>query len=283
MNSSKHGGLIVVGTGIRAIAQITTEATSAIRDCDQVFFLVQDSLSENHLRQLNHRAESLVELYEAGLNRKETYRRIVNRILDSVRSGLEVCAAFYGHPGVFAEPGHSAVRAARAEGFPAEMLPGVSAEDCMFADLGVDPGQGGCQSFEATDFLIRDRTFDASSHLVLWQAGAIGVSDFRRTDSWNPGALSILAGTLAQRYGSDHEVTLYEAASYPTETHSAIQVPIGKLAQATVTLASTIYVPPIEDRPVNDRLLRLLRATIPDLDSPVGRGSARDSRGGPHC
>jgi hypothetical protein len=36
------------------------------------------------------------------------------------------------------------------------MLPAVSAEDCLFADLGVDPGAAGCQSHEAADFLILD-------------------------------------------------------------------------------------------------------------------------------
>jgi hypothetical protein len=37
------------------------------------------------------------------------------------------------------------------DGFDAVMLPGISAEDCLFADLGIDPGMIGCQSFEATD------------------------------------------------------------------------------------------------------------------------------------
>jgi hypothetical protein len=37
------------------------------------------------------------------------------------------------------------------------MLPGISAEDCLFADLGIDPGIYGCQSYEATDFLANGR------------------------------------------------------------------------------------------------------------------------------
>jgi hypothetical protein len=34
------------------------------------------------------------------------------------------------------------------------MLPAISAEDCLFADLGVDPADHGCPSYEATDFLV---------------------------------------------------------------------------------------------------------------------------------
>ena len=67
------------------------------------------------------------------------YARIVGDILDAVRGGASVCAAFYGHPGIFVTPSHDAVRRARAEGYPARMLPAVSAVDCLFADLGVDP------------------------------------------------------------------------------------------------------------------------------------------------
>src|SRR5437899_1041057 len=101
--------------------------------------------------------------------RDETYDDIVAEILSAVRSGTRVCVALYGHPGVFARPAHEAVRRARAEGFPARMLPAVSAEDCLFADLGVDPGENGCQSYEATDFLLRKREVDVSAALVLWQ------------------------------------------------------------------------------------------------------------------
>ena len=85
-----------------------------------------------------------------------------------------MCAVFYGHPGVFVNPSHRAVAQARAEGFRAAMLPGVSAEDCLFADLGLDPGAHGCQSYEATDFVIRRRSCYPSALLILWQVGALG-------------------------------------------------------------------------------------------------------------
>src|SRR2546429_6584747 len=61
-------------------------------------------------------------------------------------------------------------RQAREEGFEAEMLPAVSAEDCLFADLGVDPGDEGCQSFEATSFLLfrsEEHTSELQSRLHL--------------------------------------------------------------------------------------------------------------------
>ena len=95
-------------------------------------------------------------------------------ILEPVRAGKRVCAAFYGHPGVFVLPSHEAIARARAEGFDATMLPGVSAEDCLVADLGVDPARNGLQSYEAGDFLRRRPAIEPTTALVLWQIGVVG-------------------------------------------------------------------------------------------------------------
>ena len=58
------------------------------------------------------------------------------------------------------------------------MLPGVSAEDCLVADLGVDPGEHGWQSWEATGFLLRGFRPDPTAGLVLWQVDGIGKLDW---------------------------------------------------------------------------------------------------------
>src|SRR3546814_9339226 len=77
-----------------------------------------------------------------------------------VRAGKQVCAVFYGHPGVFADVPHRVVRRAREEGIPARMELGISAEACLYADLNMDPAQRGVPSLEATHFPVHDRTPD---------------------------------------------------------------------------------------------------------------------------
>jgi uncharacterized protein YabN with tetrapyrrole methylase and pyrophosphatase domain len=127
--------------------------------------------------------------------------------------GLNVCVVYYGHPGVFVNPSHDSIRRARAEGFNARMLPGISAEDCLFADLGIDPSTHGCQSFEATDFLLNRRKFDISSHLILWQIGAIG--DFTYDpDRDNKSTLTIMVDFLERYYDPHDQVYIYQAAEY---------------------------------------------------------------------
>ena len=141
-----------------------------------------------------------------------------------------VCAAFYGHPGVFVTPSHEAVRRAREEGFPARMLPGISAEDCLFADLGVDPSRHGCQSYEATEFLIYSRRLDPTAALVLWQIGTVG-RDVAANETQASG-LPVLVERLLADYPATHEVTVYEAAPYPGFEPLIRTVPLSELSEA---------------------------------------------------
>lgn len=255
--------LTIVGTGFRLSGQVTLEALSALESSEKLFFLVQDIVTQHWLEDLNPTAESLHDSYRPGRLRRETYSEMVERIVAPLRRGVSVCAAFYGHPGVFVTPAHEAIRRARGEGFEAEMLPGVSAEDCLFADLGFDPGPRGCQSFEATDFLLRQRRFDPTSHLVLWQVGSIGVADFRQGDLWNPLGVGILAGVLAAAYGIEHQVEIYEASPYPICPPKRHRCAIRDLARAPVTLASTLHVPPLPDR-ASDPAMRAALGMAPE-------------------
>lgn len=252
------GSLTVVGSGMTVAGQLTEEARSAITAAEKLFHLVQSVVFQRWLEQVDPDAESLHDAYAPGRNRAESYAEMVERILAPVRAGRRVCAVFYGHPGVFAQPSHEAVRRAREEGHSARMLPGISAEDCLIADLGFDPGAQGCQSFEATDFLVRRRIFDPTAALLLWQVGGVGVSDFRRQEAWNPRGVAILARTLAETFGEEHEVVVYEAAVYPLAGPRIHRCRLAELATAPVTIASTLLVPGLPPRPVDRALLASL-------------------------
>src|SRR5512140_2763592 len=163
----RKGSLGVVGTGMEVHGQMTDGARREIRRAQKVFY-VADPVSAQAIRALHPRAISLQGLYGTGKHRLRTYAQMTERVLAAVRQGYRVCFVSYGHPGVFALPTHSAVRLARAEGYRAVMLPGISADACLIADLGVDPATHGLQSYEATDFLLRKRRGDPSCGLVLW-------------------------------------------------------------------------------------------------------------------
>jgi len=208
-----------------------------------VFFLAE-SVAASVVAGLNPNAQSLHVLYEAGVERRRAYEAMVERILAPVRAGRSVCAAFYGHPGVFVTPGHAAVGRARAEGFDARMVPGISAVDCLFADLGIDPGAAGCQMYEATDFLARRPPVDTGAVLVLWQVSVLGRSD--HTDDPDLSELPRLAEHLLELYPKRHGVIAYEASPYPIGGADARRVPLDALAGAELPRLATLVLEPVQ-------------------------------------
>jgi len=237
-----RGSLTVVGTGIAVGVHLTAQARDAIERADSFLHLAADPIAVEWLRGLRPGAVDLREHYRAGLPRDEIYEAITETILAPVREGRSVCAAFYGHPGVYVRPSHEAVRRARGEGFEARMLPAVSAEDCLFADLGVDPADAGCLSYDATDFLLHRRPIDPSAALVLWQITVIG--DGTAVSSARMDTVPILVERLLEHYPNDHEVVVYEASPYPVGGPVADRVRLAALAAADLTPLSTLYVPP---------------------------------------
>lgn len=236
--------LSVVGTGIRLAGQLTVEATNLIKGADHVFAVMANALALDYLADLNPNVESLHSHYSVGRQRDRTYERMVERILDPVRSGNSVCATFYGHPGVFVWPSHEVIRRARAEGYLAEMFPAISAEDCLFADLGIDPARSGCQSYECMDFLLYGRVFDPTAALILWQPAALGDIS-RSTFKTDPRWVAALAEILMECYPAGHEIIVYEAASFPLDEPRIEPVALNRLHVAEFTQASTLYVPPL--------------------------------------
>jgi hypothetical protein len=227
---------------MEAIGHVTLAARRALEGADEVLYLVPDPLTSRWIESLNPVCESLRGLYQPGRDRALIYGAMTARILQGVRAGRRVCTAMYGHPGIFVHAGHEAIRIARAEGHRARMLPAISSEDCLFADLGVDPGVAGCQSYEATNFLMRRRNIDVSVPLILWQIGVIGIFDHRPADASH--GLGVLAEVLSDQYGSHHQAVVYEASLLGICRPRIDRLAVGDLGAAVTSTASTLFVPP---------------------------------------
>jgi hypothetical protein len=234
----------------------------AIRRADDVFYLLAERTAEAWFERLNASSHSLRRHYEVGLERRETYERMVDEILAAVRSGREVCAAFYGHPGVFASPSHEAIRRARAEGHRAVMLPAISAEDCLFADLGVDPGESGCQSYEATDFLLRGRAFDTSVPLILWQIAFVGITSAPVAPSAH--GFGVLVDYLCRFYSADHPAIVYEASPYPVGRAAVEEFTLATVRAAELGGMSTLFLPAAGEKEEDAEMRALLQPAAVD-------------------
>lgn len=246
MDTNKKGSLVVVGTGISVAGQMTLSARSHIENADIVFMGIMNKIGEHVVTKLNPNSVSLDDLYEEGKSRALTYSQMADRIVDSVVEGNKVCVAFYGHPGVFVTPSHEAVRRVQQMNLEAKMLPGVSAEDCLIADLGIDPSRFGCQSYEATQFLFRDYRIDPHMTQIIWQIGLAGEATLSVLDAnHSQSGLAMLADILAEHYPADHELIIYEAATLPLCEPKIEKVLLRELEFAKPTLISTLVVPSI--------------------------------------
>src|SRR5262249_38172520 len=202
---SKAGSLVCVGIGMTLGSHLTPLAKSYIEKSDVVFAATSDGVIEMWLMKLHPDVRSFQSLYREGKPRMDTYREMVEALLREVRAGKRVCGAFYGHPGVFAWPPHKAIELARQEGFSAHMEPGISAEDCLYCDLGIDPGRQGCQHFETSQFMLYRRVIDTAGYLILWQVGVAGdqsLSKFKTGSAHR----QVLVELLSQSYPLHHEI-----------------------------------------------------------------------------
>lgn len=246
-------------------SHITPLSRSYIEKADVVFTALSNGIVELWLAEMNSDVRSLQPLYKEGQSRMVTYRAMVDAMLAEVRAGKRVCAAFYGHPGVFAWPAHKAIEIARSENYPAHMEPGVSAEDCLYADLGIDPGKYGCQHFEASQLMLYRRHIDSSAYLILWQVGVAGDQSLARF-STGRAYRQVLVDVLARDYALDHAITIYEAATLPMNKPRIEQLTLRGLPAANVNMHATLVVPPNKtlqpDLEIRQRLAALESSTM---------------------
>jgi hypothetical protein len=205
-------------------------------------YLVADPVAALRIEALNPCSRSLDGFYGDTKPRRETYAEIVDAIVSDVTAGAHVCAVLYGHPGVFAWPGHEAIARLRAAGLPARMLPAVSALDCLVADLGIDPATTGLQTYEASYFFVRGPVVDPHATLVLLQVGMLGESGGAATDAV-AARFRLLVDRLAELYGGGREAILYEASPVPGTAPAITRFALGEPGSVAPRVMSTLCLP----------------------------------------
>jgi uncharacterized protein YabN with tetrapyrrole methylase and pyrophosphatase domain len=254
------GSIVCVGTGMTLGAHITPICRSHIEQADVVFCSAHPII-EMWLKEMNGDVRTLQGLYAEGKDRRITYREMVATMLAEVRLGKKVVAAFYGHPGVFAWAPHKVIEEAKAEGYCAQMLPGISAEDCLYADLGIDPGRVGSQNFETSQFMFYQRNIDPSAYLILWQ---IAIAGDRSIARFHTGAAyrELLIEMLSEYYPLDHQVALYECPTLAIDEARIEWIALKDFAQTEVSLITTMLIPPSKKLRKNSAIL----ARLAELD-----------------
>lgn len=252
--------LIVVGSGIKSISHLTEETKRVIQSADKVLYLINEDNLKQWIQREAKNSESLDSIYFSSEKRIEAYWALTNHIIEEYKKVSILCVVLYGHPSVFADSALNAVRQIKKDGGEAIILPAISAQDCLFSDLEIDPGDQGCFSIEATELVLFERCIDVYAHLILWQ-----VANFGRIDGKKANNLSILKDYLSGYYPSDYSICLYEAPSLPTYPPRIEWIPLCYIDQSVISSITTVYIPPIGKKEISNKYLKLLNLTIDDL------------------
>ncbi len=259
------GSIVCVGVGMTLGAHITPIARSYIEHADVVFCNMSNKYVEEWVMSMNDNVISLQTYYSEGKDRTLTYKEMVAAMMQAVRNGKRVVGAFYGHPGVFAWAPHKVIEQAKSEGFDAAMLPGISAEDCLFADMGIDPGRVGCQHMEASQLMLYERTLDTAGYVILWQVGVAG--DLSRGQFLSSTQhRDVLQEVLLDYYPAEHRIALYEAKVLPIDELRIEWIRLEQLANTRIEQHSTLVIPPSRQLTKNVSRRALLKALAPTVD-----------------
>ncbi len=248
--------LSLVGSGIKIISHLTKEVESHIKNADIVLYLVNEPIMEEWIKANSRKSKNIDQIYFSKINRINSYELITKEILRNIDSHDFVCVVFYGHPTVFALPGVEAIRQAESKGVNTKIIPSISAEDCLFADLKIDPGDCGCYSVEATDLLIYQRHLEISSHLIIWQIGMLGNMGHELT--FNPDNIVLFVDYLCNFYSKTDLIYIYEASLYPGIECTIKEIMLRDLVRQNLSKISTLYIPPKKKNIADPLILKKL-------------------------
>lgn len=254
--------IYIVGLGIVNVHQITREVDEALRRSCEILYLAQEFGLVEYLQQLCPKVTNLHSVsYREGDNRMNAYNMMTAKVIEAALDHPPVTFALYGHPLVFALPPFQILKVASLLGLRVRLLPGISAMDCLFIDLKLDPGRG-LQIYEATDMLLLQRPLQPEVACLIWQIGAIE-SLLYSVATNRPERFSRLKNYLLQYYPPEHKVIAAYSSTFPLIPSLLTEFPLGEIEAYAQKLHAgvTLYIPPVSTRPVVD--LELLK----DLDS----------------
>jgi uncharacterized protein YabN with tetrapyrrole methylase and pyrophosphatase domain len=249
--------IYILGLGILNIDHVTREAERALRRSNEVLYLDTGVATQTWLESLCPKVTPLFsENYVERGARLSGYHHMAAKVLEAALSHPPVSFALQGHPVVGATAPGLVVRAAELLGMKVKVLPGISAMDCLFAELLLDPVVDGLQIFEATDLLLRQRPLQTDAPALIWQVGAVESCLYKARGS-RPERFSRLRGYLLEYYPPEHPVTALHAATHPLAATERHTFPLGEIeAQARLLHAGvTLFVPALGRRPIVDTSL----------------------------
>lgn len=271
--------IYIVGLGIVNVRQVTREVEEALRRSREILYVAEIFGLAEYLHQLCPHVTDLRKIaYREGEDRMNAYNTMTAKVIEAALEHPPVTFALYGHPLVFAFPPFQILRVAPLLGLRVKIFPGISAMDCLFVDLKLDPAEG-LQMYEATDILLRQRPLQPDVPCFIWQVGAVESRLYSEASS-KPERFSRIKNYLLQYYPPEHKVVAVYSSTFPLAPSRLTPFAIRDIEVQCQDLhpGITLYIPPVDDRPVVDHELLKEMDSVSHLQRimnlPAIRGSA---------
>jgi tetrapyrrole methylase family protein/MazG family protein len=230
--------LTVVGLGPGDPDMLTVGARAALEAAARVWARTLRHPTFDAL-DLGDRLRSFDDLYDRLASVEEVYATIARRLVEVARAEpeLELVYAVPGSPGVGERSVALLRREAEAAGVALRILPGVSALEASWLELGVDPIVTGLQAVDAPELatLLEERPSVASQFLNPTLPLLVG-------GVWNLALASAVKLFLLPLYGAGWRVRLARAGL----GESPLEVSLEELDRgAPLDHLTTLYVPPV--------------------------------------
>lgn len=247
--------ITIVGLGVLNVDQVTYETERAIRRSKEVLYVDTGVATRAFLQNLCPKVTSLYETSycDAGC-RLGSYDRMAVAVIEAALDHPPVTFAMGGHPIVGAEAPFLIHEMARLLGLKVLTLPGISAMDCMFAELMIDPCVDGLQMYEATDLLLRRHPLLPEVPALIWQIGVVETRLHSQRRS-KPSRFDLFIAHVLQFYPPGHRVTAYFASQHPLMRSQILRFPIGEIGEYAEQLHAgfTLFIPVARVRPIADQ------------------------------
>ena len=246
--------IFIVGLGVLNVDHVTRETEAVLRRSNEVLYVDTGVATRAYLEGLCPKVTALYETsYAEDAPRLNAYARMAARVVDAAMDHPPVTFAMQGHPivGVYAP---FLIRdLARILNLEVIVLPGISAMDCLFAELMVDPCVGGMQMYEATDLLLRRRPLQPDVPLFIWQIGNVETR-LHTTRVSRPERFARLRDYLLRFYSPHHRITAAYSTSHPLMPSTIRRFALADICAYAHLLHAgfTIFLPPTHERPVED-------------------------------
>ncbi|MEU2088808.1 SAM-dependent methyltransferase [Nocardia beijingensis] len=261
--TAEDADLYLVGLGLKP-SHVTVETRTVLGRVNRILYASYVPATAEFLRELCPDIVDTSEFYVHGSDRLRTYKTMAARALEAALEMPPVALALYGHPLLLSLPSAICLRAGPRLGVRVRTLPGISALDCLMADLGIDIVGTGVQMHEATDILLYRRTLQPELAAVVWQVGLLGTRLHSADTGNTPDRIRELGEYLSRWYTADHPATLVVSAitDEPSRLYHSTVGQLGEVGEL-LTPATTLYLPPI---PAPERVDRDIAARLTNPD-----------------